>query len=258
MESDNHNNLQDTEKYPWYFENPKDGTEMVLIPGGWFYMGAVANDTRAFDWEKPGHLHYLSPFYMAIFCVTVKQFGNFVEDTGYDAGKDWQKDPAGYPVRFVNWEDAGAYCQWADLRLPTEAEWEHCARGYDGLIYPWGHEWESGRKVCWDRQKGPGGTTAPVINHPDGVSRFGTFQQSGNLFEWCDDGYDQDVYRRYADGDFTRPSSSEWRVLRGGSWATLARRSPGYLRGGYRDRNYPDDRFSYRGFRPARTVVFKD
>ena len=258
MESHNHDNFQDTYDYPWYYVNPKDGTEMVLVPGGWFHMGAVDDDKDTFEWEKPGHLHYLEPFYMAIFCVTVDQFETFVKATGYDAGKDWQKDPSGYPVRFVNWEDADTYCGWAGVRIPSEAEWEHCARGYNGLIYPWGDDWENGRRVCWNRQKGPGGTTAPVRDHPEGVSRLGTFQQSGNLFEWCQDGYDQDVYRRYAEGNFTPPMSSDWRVLRGGSWATFPRLSQSHLRGGYRDRNSPDDRFSYRGFRVAKTVVFKD
>jgi formylglycine-generating enzyme len=258
MESDQDSVYSKRGRYPWYYVNPIDGMEMVLVPGGWFHMGAVEKDTRAFEWEKPGHLHYVEPFYMAVFCVTVDQFGDFVKDTGHDAGNDWAKDPVGYPARFVNWEDAKAYCRWAGLRLPTEAEWEHCARGYGGLIYPWGDNWENGRRVCWDKQKGPGGTTAPVPDHPEGVSRFGTFQQSGNLLEWCEDGYDQDVYRRYAGGDFIPPSTSTWRVLRGGSWATLSRRSPSYLRAGFRDRNYPDDRFSYRGFRAARTPVFND
>lgn len=256
MQSDPHSGSPKSGRNPWYFINPMDGMEMVLVPGGWFHMGAVEKDTNAFEWEMPGHLHYVDPFYMGIFCVTVDQFRRFVQNTAHDAGENWEKDPDGHPVRFVSWEDATAYCQWAGLRLPTEAEWEHCARGYDGLIYSWGDQWEKGRRVCWDKQKGPGGTTAPVEDHPEGVSRFGTYQQSGNLLEWCEDGYDPHVYRRYAEGDLTIPTVSAWRVLRGGSWAEAPRRAPISLRAGSRDRNYPDDRFSFRGFRVAKTVDF--
>jgi formylglycine-generating enzyme required for sulfatase activity len=171
------------EHIPWYFINPKDGSEMVLSPGGWFRMGSGNDDKDADDSEKPRHLHHVQPFYIGITCVTVGQFRGFVKETRHNAGNDWEKDPENYPVRCVNWEDASAYCKWAGVRLPTEAEWELTARGYGALKYPWGNEWEDGKRVCWDEQKGPKGETSPVYDHPDGVSPFGTFQQSGNVWE---------------------------------------------------------------------------
>ena len=74
-------------RIPWYYLNPRDGTEMVLIPGGWFFMGNnEEDDPDAYGSEAPRHLHFVRPFYMAITCVTVAQFRRFVKETGHDAG----------------------------------------------------------------------------------------------------------------------------------------------------------------------------
>jgi len=141
-----------TSRIPLYFRNPRDGTEMVLVPGGWFFMGNnKEDDPDAYDSEAPRHLHFVRPFYMAITCITVAQFRRFVRETGYRGGDYpgtgdefeerwgyWEKDPDGHPVRYVNWLDAAEYCTWAGLRLPTEAEWELAARGDKALKYPWG------------------------------------------------------------------------------------------------------------------------
>lgn len=101
---------------PRYSQNPKDGTEMVFIPGGWFWMGS--EDSDAYDSEKPRHLHYIEPFYLGIACVTVSRFRKFAEETRHNAGGDWWKDPVDHPVRSVNRHDVTAYCEWAGLRLP--------------------------------------------------------------------------------------------------------------------------------------------
>ncbi|WP_373500165.1 formylglycine-generating enzyme family protein [Desulfococcus sp.] len=250
---------------PCYIVNPKDGTELVLIPGGWFWMGSDDGDPDAYDWEKPRHQHYVVPYYLGIHCVTVAQFRRFVDKTGYAGGAHrskggdwnerwgyWENDPPVHPVRYVNWHDAAAYCEWAGLRLPTEAEWELAARGYGALKYPWGDDWEDGRRVCWGEQKGPKGNTAPVFGHPRGASRFGSFQQSGNLWELCADAYDDNAYKRYAREDFRMPDQGGIRVLRGGSWNSDL---PRYLRGGYRNLNNPFNRYDDRGFRAAGTVT---
>lgn len=90
---------------PYYILNPKDGTKLVLIPGGWFWMGSGDDDSDAYDYdnEKPRHLHYVKPFYFSITCITVEQFGRFVKETGHNIGTDWKKDPQDHPVRYINW-----------------------------------------------------------------------------------------------------------------------------------------------------------
>ena len=249
---------------PLYLVNETDGMELVLMPGGWFRMGAMEKDTGAGYREKPGHLHYVAPFYMGITCVTVQQFKRFVVETRYKGGQYtgtdddwnerwgyWQQDDPDHPVRYVNWEDAVAYCEWAGLHLPTEPEWEYCARGYDGLVYPWGDDWEGGRRVCLVRQKGPAGSTVPVYAHPEGASPLGTFQQAGNLWEWCADRFDSNAYKHYVQGDFSLPKDGRI-TLRGGSWSSGEEVD---FRTGNRRNDYQGYRVGLRGFRVARAIV---
>lgn len=142
----------------------------VLITAGEFLMGSnPAQDPHTLANELPQHRLDLPAYRLARTEVTVAQFEAFVHMTGYQTiaeaqcfcwaynGLEWTKvegagwrhprgpkdhvrEKAQHPVTCVSWNDAVAFCGWAGVRLPIEAEWEKGARGTDGCIYPWGAE----------------------------------------------------------------------------------------------------------------------
>ena len=221
----------------------KDGSEMVLIPGGSFEMGDHFNEGS--DDELPVHTVELDAFYMDTYQVTVGRFKQFVEDLrcGYDGWDKVAKYSPGdnHPMIYVDWHSAVAYIKWAGKRLPTEAEWEYAARG--GLVgkrYPWGDDDPTANKANYDGQVG---RTSVVGSYA--ANDYGLYDMAGNVWEWCADWYNEDYYENSPAKNPPGPGTGKYRVLRGGSWSQRS----DYLRVDFRAPNSPNNRHFHYGFR---------
>ena len=199
----------------------KDQMILLYVPAGKFTMGS---DTDSDD-EKPAHLVDLAAFWIDQTEVTNGMYRQCVDEG--ECQEPGTKDSAknygyyqglaysNFPVMYVDWNMAQAYCGWAGRRLPTEAEWEKAARGEDRRIYPWGNEAPNANLLNF-AYPGSTGDTSPVKSYEAGKSLYGAYDMAGNVWEWV-----SSLYKPYpydpADGR-EDPSSTEERVQRGGSW----------------------------------------
>ena len=236
--------------------NEKDGSVLVYVPGGEFVTG----DGKVYN--CPIYRVDVDGYYVGLYCVTNRQYARFVVETGHRAPDRtkygtpvWQGNrcPEGkldHPVVCVDWNDAQAYAQWAGCVLPTEAQWEKAARGPMGLIYPWGNEWDEGK--CRHYANKENEQTSAVWGYGVGASGYGTYQSSGNVWEWCADWYADEAYgtTRVVKNP-TGPASGSSRVNRGGCWGNSDALG---FRGASRCWGVPTCRGDNLGFRLARAA----
>lgn len=223
--------------------------EMVALQGGTFDMGCTSEQGGGCNSdEKPAHQVTVSDFYLCKYEVTNRQYCAFLNAKGNqtEGWKEWidlngswgggkrriyrsgrtfyvESGYEDYPVIYVSWYGAKAYCDWLSsktgkrYRLPTEAEWEYAARGgakSRGYKYAGSNNID---EVAWYNGNS-GNKTHPVGGKLP--NELGLYDMSGNVWEWC-----HDWYGEYSSSPATNPqgpNNGPYRVLRGGSWFSIA------------------------------------
>lgn len=220
----------------------KDGAMMVEVPAGPFLMGSP--EGKGEPDERPQRELTLPGFLIDKTEVTWRQFQKYASA----ANRRLPPDPVWgvieyYPISFVLYREAAAFCKWAGGRLPSEAEWEKAARGTDGRIYPWGEQWDATR--C---NSIAGGMHRPeaVGSFPSCLSPYGALDMAGNKWEWTSDRYAAYSLDGQHDGDNSEEETERLlRTLRGGAWMN----PPSWLRSAYRLERSTRSRNMDHGFR---------
>jgi len=210
------------------FAQPDTG--LVYVPAGSFKMGSKHGEAD----EQPVHKVKISGFYIGKYEVTNREFVEFLNIKGnqfehnvlwINTDGHWRnlecrikekdgkffvaKEFENYPVNFVSWYAADAYCKWKGGRLPTEAEWEYIVKKFPLLndsidAHSW-HSANSGNKIHKIAQ-----TKA---------NSLGIYDLQGNLWEWCADWYDNRFYEKSKRKNPLNNTPNDYKVIRGGSWA---------------------------------------
>lgn len=219
----------------------------ITIPGGAFPRGCTAAEPSCMTDAQPQRQIYLNEYRIMKNSVTNAQYQQCVAAGACSAPlssssysrPSYYGNPAyaNYPVIYVSWSNAEAYCNFSGGRLPTEAEWEKAARGTTARTYPWGESAPActlanafiGAALCV-------GDTSPAGSLTAGASPYGAMDMAGNTLEWTRDWYDGAYYAASPDSNPTGPASGTYKVIRGGSWHhnTL------YLRATYRSVKFPN------------------
>ncbi len=249
---------------------------LKLIPAGTFMMGSP--DGTGSDDEHPQHkVTITKAFYMGVTPITQGQYAKIMGNnlshfasTGLGKSKVAGMDTSRFPVESVAWFEAAQFCNSLSkaeglkpyyringelveivnrdargYRLPTEAEWEYCARAGHVGEYGFDADVRLLGRYAWFDDNSDGRTHQVADVHPND---FGLYDMLGNVWEWTWDGYESDYYRRSPKLDPLGPAQAALRVNRGGCWFY----SSAFTRVAYRVRSTPDRRNSYLGFRVAR------
>ena len=259
------------------------GLELIEVPAGECTIGA-APEGFAYDNERPRHHTDVRGYLIGRTPITNATYLTFVEGGGYerrewwtDEGWAWKEQydisrPAAWtadlrqqwrldqlqplaphqPVVHVSWFEADAFARAHGARLPTEIEWEKAATwDQDSGVarrYPWGNRKPAPGQHANLDQRGCG--TAPAGAYTDGASPYGCLGMIGDTWEWTSSGFDgyagfvAHPYREYSEVFF----GGDYRVLRGGSWATRTRVATST----FRNWDHPQRRQIFSGIRIAR------
>jgi gamma-glutamyl hercynylcysteine S-oxide synthase len=259
------------------------GLELIHVAAGPCTIGAP-NTGFAYDNERPRHRTDVRGYLIGRAPITNASYLTFVEGGGYERREWWSAEgwawkeeyditrPAGWtagletewrlgsleplnpqrPVVHVSWFEADAFARAHDARLPTESEWEKAAT--------WDQETDTARVYPWGEEPPVPGVNAnvdvfsagpdPIADGPAGASPYGCLSMIGDVWEWTASefrgypGFNPYPYREYSEVFF----GPDYKVLKGGSWATRAR----VITPAFRNWDYPSRRQIFAGIRIAK------
>lgn len=241
--------------------------KMIDIPAGEFIMGS--NTIEAQDNERPAHSIHLEAYSIDAYPVTCGQYQQFITAEGYHNPQYWSQkgwhwlqanaisqplywlnspQTLNHPVYGVSYYEAEAYANFAEKRLPTEAEWEKAAQfNLDSKETDLA---QSESHYLLGNHNNLIGQTTPVNKYPELQTMWGCYDMLGNVWEWTNSwfapytGFASYPYPNYSEAYF----DNEHKVLKGGSYVTY----PYALRNTFRNWYYPWIRQIFAGFRCAK------
>jgi formylglycine-generating enzyme required for sulfatase activity len=245
--------------FAWRIKDTSSNIEMMLVPAGIFTMGCSASVFYSCaPEESPTHQVTLTQaFYMGRYEVTQAQWtAKMGSNPSYFSG---DSDSPSRPVEQVSWNmiasGSSSFMSLTGLRLPTEAEWEYAYRARTTTAFhsyaaqPTGFNDDTLlENIAWFYPVAGGQTHAVGGKLANGL---GLHDMSGNVWEWCQDGYGF-----YSSASVTNPTgsaSTSLRLLRGGGWYGSSGFLSNYCRASERGGDKPDHILNFRGFRVVRT-----
>ncbi len=218
------------------------------VEGGSFMMGGTIDQTdKDIYTDKPVHLVFLSPYYIAETEVTSQLWRSVMPERE-------TLTPRGYPtnpISYITWYDCHEFLRRLDsitglpFRLPTEAEWEYAARGGEKSEYfrfAGSHVADS---IGWTNSNS-GNWTHPVARRQP--NELGLYDMTGNVSEWCEDSYS--AYQSGAISDPCVCDTGSYKIVRGGSYDDCVANSHISVRRWYT----PETSRGYIGMRVAMTL----
>jgi formylglycine-generating enzyme len=243
---------------------PITGMEFVWVPAGCFMMGSNSGEARLN--EKPLHEVCVDGFWMVKHEVTNKQYRKYKSEHNSGDYRGISLNGDDQPAVSVSWNDAKAFAKWLSQQsgqtfsLPTEAQWEYAARAGTKTERFWGNDPDDACKYAnvrdqtiknkWNLSDIHNCNDSYAVTAPVGsfkANNFGLYDMLGNVWEWCEDVYDSDAYKKHERNNPLITSGGVERVLRGGGWIDDGR----YCRSACRLWAPPADRYQSIGFRLA-------
>ncbi|MBN1252492.1 MAG: SUMF1/EgtB/PvdO family nonheme iron enzyme [Bacteroidales bacterium] len=215
--------------------NKLNAENLIFIKGGKFKIGDINGEED----EKPVHKVKVYDFYISKYEITNYEFAEFLNSEGnkienntlwIDTSANWNDLKCriskldnkyiveygfeNYPVNFVSWYGANAYCNWKGGRLPTEAEWEYSAKAF--CIKNKTIKKSNYNDYAWYKSNSKRELKAVGLKKPNAL---GIYDMLGNMWEWCSDWYGAEYYKLKEKKNPKGVELSDYKVIKGGSWA---------------------------------------